>query len=711
MKKKSKELEPQPLATYWMAPPDVGAPIACLASTYTFHAALFEDDLLPRFLGLRFDNTERERIFIAEREDKLSTVTAAVFVDAAHVDGRQTTGRWSQVPVRVPGGCQHSKITVLVWEKRIRVLVASANLTTTGYRRNREIAACLDFYDGDGASSRELLAAVLDFVEDDLLELGSMPPGTKTRLAEVIKSTRQRARGWKLPDAPASLPTTTFIPVTPKRSKRAGKGVIDPLLDAWGSKSASSICVMTPFIGDSANAVRTTMNGLMRVARVRGAEGHLILGGRPSEQDADQFNVDLPDWFRDEWSKAWKVDADAISVYVVPPQREGEKVDRSLHAKAIMVASDERTLLLIGSSNFSPHGLGIGTHNLEANLCYVARDQDHVRALESALPVDWEEDLQEQIRWPAEPLTVSDDPQSSSPPPPPGFEWATFNEQSGKLALQLEGALPATWSIWIPGRDVAVFDNTRDTLSVENGLLVLALDEAARVHRITYVTIRWTDDEGKEQEARLPTLVDNEAELLPPEALRSLQSDDIVKCLLSGKDPIEWAEDDEDDENEPGKRKKNGDKNHDLLKSLDTDAYVIYRTRRLGRAFAALSQRILSTLPTQTAMRHRLERDPVGPMMLARAISIESKDASDVGRAATLFALAELTLALSYVALRVDPKGKLGLRPIFDGVRLEIDELAKGFGEQASATTPLGRYVNSVRTRCARTAKEGINAG
>ncbi|MEP6866692.1 MAG: hypothetical protein ABJE66_39130, partial [Deltaproteobacteria bacterium] len=105
------------------------------------------------------------------------------------------------------------------------------------------------------------------------------------------------------------------------------------------------------------------------------------------------------------------------------------------------------------------------------------------------------------------------------------------------------------------------------------------------------------------------------------------------------------------------------------------------------------------------------ERDPVGPMMLARAISIESKDASEVGRAATLFALAELTLALSYVALRVDPKGKLRLRPIFDGVRLEIDELAKGFGEQGSATSPLGRYVNSVRTRCASTAKEGLNAG
>lgn len=710
MKKKSKGLGAQPLATYWMAPPDVGSPIACLASTYTFHAALFEDDLLPRFLGLRFDNTEKERIFIAEREDKLSTVTAAVFVDAAHVDGRQTTGRWSQIPVRVPGGCQHSKVTVLVWEKRVRVLVASANLTTTGYRRNREVAACLDFYDGDGSAPRQLLAAVLDFVEDELLELGSMPPGTTTRLAEVIKSTRERARAWKLPDAPNSLPTTTFVPVAPKRSGHAGRSVMDPLLDAWGSRSASRLFVMTPFIGDSATAVSTTMKELMRIARVRGAEGHLILGGRPSEQDGDRYNVDLPDWFRDEWAKAWKADADAISVYVVPLQREGEKVDRSLHAKAIMVASDERTLLLVGSSNFSPHGLGIGIYNLEANLCYVARDQADVRALETALPVDWSDDLQEQIGWPAEQSTVIDDPRCS-PPAPPGFEWATFDEQSGELALQLEGTLPATWSIWIQGRDVAVFDSKHNVPELQNGLLVLALDESARARRITYVMIRWVDDQGKEQEARLPTLVNNESELLPPETLRSLLSDDIVKCLLSGKDPIEWAEDENEDDEQPApaKRKK-GDKNHDLLKSIDTDAYVIYRTRRLGRAFAALSQRILGTLPTQTAMRHRLERDPVGPMMLARAIAAEAADANDVGRAATLFSLAELTLALSYVALRVDPKGKLGLRPIFDGVRHEIDELAKRFDDATKSSNPLGRYIVSVRERCANTSKEGLSA-
>ncbi len=713
MKKQSRAGEARPLATYWMPPPKARAPIALLASTYTFHAKLFEEDLLPRFLGLKFDNTERERIFIAEREERLAEVDVAVFVDAAHVDGTQTTGRWSQVPVRVSGGCQHSKVTVLVWDELIRILVTSANLTASGYRRNREVAACVDFFDGDGASARELLKDVLDFFEDELLDLGQMPPGTRTRLAEGIKNTRRMARSWALPSASPSLPTSAFISVSPKRTGRAARGVIGPLLEAWGSRKATSIYVMTPFVGESAAAVRSTMTALLSDARVHGAEGHLILGGRPSEEDnSGQISVNLPDWFRDEWAKAWKMAEGEISVYVIPQQRDDEKVARDLHAKSIMLCCDERTLLLVGSSNFSPHGLGIGTFNLEANLCYVAREKAHVRALEAALPVDWDEDLQQNLRWPAEQVPLSDDPSSAAPAPPMSIQWATYNESSGILSISIDSrrTLPKAWSISIPGCTAPVFDSNRDPLNLEDGVHRIALGESHRARRITHVTIRWTDESEEEQEARLPTLVDDEAELLPPEGLRSLQSEDIVKCLLSGKDPIEWAEDAED--GVIGAVKKvQADDHHDLLRTLDTDSYVIYRTRRLGRAFSALSQRIITTLRTPTAMRHRLERDPVGPLMLAHAIATEGKDEAGAGRAATLFALAELTLALSYVALRVDPKGKLGLRPIFDGVLRSIDELAKAFDSDAKGTDPLKRYVNSVREKAESLSREGLNAG
>jgi hypothetical protein len=131
--------------------------------------------------------------------------------------------------------------------------------------------------------------------------------------------------------------------------------VIDPLLDAWGSRSATHIYVMTPFIGDSAAAVNTTMKELFR---------------RPAEQKP-----------------------------------------------------------------------------------------------------------------------LSDDPPSTAPPPPIGFQWATFHEQSGTLSLSIAASntLPTAWSIWIPGHDAPVFDNVRDTLDLKDDVFAIALDEAARAHRITCI--------------------------------------------------------------------------------------------------------------------------------------------------------------------------------------------------------------------------------
>jgi hypothetical protein len=46
------------LADNWFPPVrspagEVGHPLICVASTYTFHAPFFESDLLPRFLGLK----------------------------------------------------------------------------------------------------------------------------------------------------------------------------------------------------------------------------------------------------------------------------------------------------------------------------------------------------------------------------------------------------------------------------------------------------------------------------------------------------------------------------------------------------------------------------------------------------------------------------------------------------------------------------------
>src|SRR4051812_1053956 len=115
--------EPPTLASRWSPTnpeggPDSGPgqPVACIASTFTFDARFFETDLLPRFLGLKYDNTEGERPFLVERETALSQVRVCVLVDQSQFRPEQSTLRWDQIPVRVPGAIQHSKVTLLVWE-------------------------------------------------------------------------------------------------------------------------------------------------------------------------------------------------------------------------------------------------------------------------------------------------------------------------------------------------------------------------------------------------------------------------------------------------------------------------------------------------------------------------------------------------------------------------------------------------------------------
>jgi len=116
--------EVRTLAARWSPPADLpvdigesGKALVCVASTYTFHAAHFEAELLPRFHGLQFDDAEGESPFAVEREEALQMARARVLVDQRHVDSSQSTLRWDQLPVRVPGGAQHAKVVLLLWER------------------------------------------------------------------------------------------------------------------------------------------------------------------------------------------------------------------------------------------------------------------------------------------------------------------------------------------------------------------------------------------------------------------------------------------------------------------------------------------------------------------------------------------------------------------------------------------------------------------
>ncbi|WP_448481934.1 hypothetical protein [Pseudoxanthomonas mexicana] len=137
-----------------------------MATTFTLDTALFEEECLARFAGVQSDPNRDGALYRIEREEKLAALLcAAVVADIHHCAGRRSL-RWDLLASRPESGVMHAKISLLAWQRHVRAIVASANLTTDGYRRNQECAAVLDF--DLSFADRGLLDPLLEYLREIL---------------------------------------------------------------------------------------------------------------------------------------------------------------------------------------------------------------------------------------------------------------------------------------------------------------------------------------------------------------------------------------------------------------------------------------------------------------------------------------------------------------------------------------------------------------
>ena len=85
-----------------------------------------------------------------------------MLVDQRHARGMRSL-RWDLLSARVPGAILHAKVSMLLWSRWARVIVASANLTEPGYRLNHEVFGVLDYFAG-GDAPLTVLADITDFL-------------------------------------------------------------------------------------------------------------------------------------------------------------------------------------------------------------------------------------------------------------------------------------------------------------------------------------------------------------------------------------------------------------------------------------------------------------------------------------------------------------------------------------------------------------------
>lgn len=636
MTRKKREHKPGygKLLDAWVAPEDAGDPVGCVATSFTFSPAFFEEECLARFLQLESDPTEDGPIYLVEREEKLAQVAcAAALVDQHHCRGSRSL-RWDLLAARLPNGLLHAKICLLYWSRLLRVVIGSANLTDDGYRRNQEIFGVIDFH-ADCASPRSVLEGVVEFLRQAASYSGSEANRSPAlfRWNTFLSRVMDESRGWGLPVERQRIKNATAQTVF---SGPGYPAVFETLKATWpGSSPPKIAAVVSPFF-DNPEVRNVPASELWKLLRRRGeatVEFHVTAEDVPGEPS---LFVHAPKSLSDAQPQGR---SEATTEFY----RVTLTGERSLHAKCIWLEDARWILYQIGSTNFTSAGTGLSDRpNLEANLAYVVdkqRNQNAEKLILQTFPDSELIDRSEGIKW--KPLSgEGEDAIADELGLPPEFSDAVFHtddQERAVVTLTFCGLPPEGWCLLHDGHDELFFneDQWRALQSPERVDLTWRRDRPPSGFWVT-----WCSSGGS---AWWPVNVTSSSALPPPEELRNLPLEVLLNILSSAR-PLHrvLGEYLRRGEQQP----KNGETVAAFIdphRRVDTSQFLLQRTRRLSWALAALRRRLERPAATREFLQWRL-RGPVGVLALAKALVREAR--SDDEKA---FLISELALELSRV--------------------------------------------------------------
>lgn len=668
------EKKPRPgygkLLDVWSPPPSAGAPVGCVATSFTFSSAFFEEECLGRFLGLESDPDEDGAVYLVEREEKLAQVIcAAALVDQYHCRGARTL-RWDLLPIRPQGGLLHAKVTLLVWSDHVRLVVASANLTDDGYRRNQEAFAALDYHPG-GAAPIECLREMIVFLRE-CTALAQSPRQPLSAAQERV--TRLLDRVETIPDDwGTATHRSGVVRVTPVLVGPGRQDALLQLRSIWPSGSPPKEAhVVSPFF-DSPEVPNKPAKALWGVLRKRGeATVHFHVVTDPiSADDGEGLLLHAPQSLLDAQPGGPRKLETRLHAVQLTDFSSDDKPYRPLHAKVILLTNSRWVAYMMGSSNFTSHGLGLAAQpNLEANLVFCAhreRNAADARRLWNALPPSAPIDATLPLRWLRE-QAPGEDEIADGPALPMFFGAATYRRDLGKAAvvtLSFGTCPPSEWAI-----------------TTEDGKPLLNGNQWRSQGRPSSIDIAWSEErppygllvtwEGASEAAWLPVNIGSPEDLPPPVELRDLPLAVLVNILTSARPLHRLLRSHLARAQRPKDNGISGTSILDPHKRVDTSRFLLQRTRRVARALTALRERLERPVATREALQWRLF-GPIGVAAFADAIEKEAN--SDEERA---FLLCELAIELS----RVTPADLPGALPA------------------SEVRTAIGTVISQLRERC-----------
>lgn len=619
----------------WEQPADAGQPIGVLSTTFTLDTAMFEEECLARFLGVQSHPTRDGALYRLEREERLaSLVCASVIADIHHCGGPRSL-RWDLLPARPTRGVMHAKVSVLYWQAHLRVIVASANMTPDGYRRNRECFSVLDFPGLQG--DRTLVEPLLMYLREVLALTPEM--AARERTASLLASIET---GFIHVDAPTRGLQRRLVLVGP------GQPNMLQQLRAFVPGVVNEAHIVSPFF-DKKLSDEGPQRRIWDLLRKRGdAYVSFHVGGERLPEGA-----------------GWKLQAPAHITQSAPRQSAQCSVHpielgsaqngaehRPLHAKTIYLSGDGWALIMVGSSNFTTAGTGLGKYrNWEANVAYLVKagTGDKVRKALDTRGI-WggdAVDTAEGVEF--VPAFDEEDGDSQGPILPAFFAAAQLVETtSAYFVLSLALGETAPDSDWMVAHDgLRMLDRKIWEASGEPSIWRVELPRSSRAPSTLQVT--WGTEVSQ---ADWPVTYAGADALPPPDGLPEYSLAALLDLLASGK-PLHVALRDflknlpDDDIADP-------DTVVELLDphaKVDTSAFLIKRVQRACWAIVHLRKLLCEPISSEQALAWRLN-GPIGAHALLKAIQAEADPRLPDELA---FVLCEFSRELRQVHLQAPP--------------------------------------------------------
>ena len=611
MSKRRKRSTTGTMLELWRPPRGAGEAVGCLATTYTFDPGLFDEQCLAGFLEVESEPNREDLAFLLERETRLGGAYAGVLVDHTQA-GVDHSLRWDVLPVRISGGKQHAKLSLLAWTRHVRMIVASANLTEAGYRSNREVAIALDITP-KRADVRQVEASV-----EFLRCLLAFVPGTGPSVPEIqralgfLEQVERQVAEWTHA-RPSRALRQHLVFTLPKRDDNpatggAGFNARSSLEEAVTQcrrhgGSPSDAWVASPFFDSDSNTDAAT--SALCKAMARGVTRRLAFC-IPALGDPDEVPLRLaaPASLRSTPGQYSAV----VSFEVLPHRDEGGN-PRPWHAKMLSLQLKAYSALLAGSSNFTRAGLGIGPRrNAEANLLTIAERRPHAREpgeLEAVWPQMAPVEEPDAAEWLGPKSELDEEERVAAVPLPAGFLSATYRAgDQRQIVLRFDAAhLPETWSVLTCGRDAGLLLNNEEWAA--GGQKETAVLPWQPVQPPQKLLVRWSAGEGF-----WPLNVEDAQQLPPPAELSEMSADDML-LILAASDPGAafriWT-----------KRRQKGEPFDDELdtaiptdlnplRRYDLRSTFLRRIRSRARVLAQLRQNLQRPAWSVQALRWRLE--------------------------------------------------------------------------------------------------------